>query len=69
MSNQQNKNKLEKKGVSNEKNYLKDGKSIDLSKRGFLKASIPVMALAVVVLFATLKNHGYLFFWDFRIIN
>lgn len=60
MNKQQNKNKLEIEKIWRENNSFKGIKPIDLSKKGFLKASIPVMTLAAVVLFATLKNHGYL---------
>ncbi|WP_176585864.1 hypothetical protein [Priestia megaterium] len=61
MTNEQNKNKLEIKRISNKNDSFEERKSINLSRKGFLKASIPVIALAVVALFATLKNHGCLF--------
>lgn len=42
-------------------NSFKNRKSVDLSKSGLLKALTPIMILGVIVLIATLKNHGFFF--------
>ncbi|MCE4093322.1 hypothetical protein ABE112_27360 [Priestia aryabhattai] len=61
MNNKQNKNQLEVERDTNDEGAVRERKSMDLSKKGFLKASLPIIALGAVVLFATLKNHGFLF--------
>ncbi|CAK8583412.1 hypothetical protein ACMYUM_27360 (plasmid) [Priestia megaterium] len=60
MGNKKGKRELGIKTNLNEDNSFKNHKSVDLSKSGFLKASLPIIALGAVVLFATLKNHGFL---------
>lgn len=61
MSNKKENRELGMKTNLNEDNSFKNRKSVDLSKSGLLKALTPIMILGVIVLIATLKNHGFLF--------
>ncbi|MBY0029758.1 hypothetical protein ACQKJG_23475 [Priestia megaterium] len=61
MDNKKGKREVGMKMNLNEDNSFKNRKSVDLSKSGLLKALTPIMILGVIILIATLKNHGFLF--------